>query len=67
MALSINALRFAKSSLVTAASLFWMASLLYLLYKAAHRGKSGGTGGGLAPVDAANQILCFFNPFHPLS
>ena len=35
--------------------------------KRVHRGKSGGTGGGLAPVDAANQILCFFNPFHPLS
>ena len=41
--------------------------LLQLLCKAAHRGKSGGTGGDLAPVDAANQILCSFNSFHPLS
>ncbi|WP_455958371.1 hypothetical protein, partial [Anaerotignum lactatifermentans] len=41
--------------------------LLHLLYKEVHRGKSGGTGGGLVPVDTANQILCFFNPFHPLS
>uniref|UniRef100_UPI002431B1A2 hypothetical protein n=1 Tax=Anaerotignum lactatifermentans TaxID=160404 RepID=UPI002431B1A2 len=38
-----------------------------LLRKRAHRRKSGGTGGGLAPVDATNQILCFFNPFPPLS
>lgn len=30
-------------------------------------GKQGGSGGGLAPVDAASQILCFFNSFHPLS